>query len=87
MRVTTIGYLYQHDEESATRYCTHNSGIITHGHPAAVAASIAAAYLVKLALDGTPIDQFLRKTMLFCDGISDDFDAVYVKGWACPGLG
>lgn len=85
MRVATIGYLYQHDE-AQLREVAHNSGIITHGHPAAIAASIAAAYVVKLALDGEPPEHYLRKTMQFCDGISDEFDSVmlrigHVLGW------
>ncbi len=85
MRVATIGYLYQHDE-SRLREVAHSSGIITHGHPAAVAASIAAAYLVKLALDGVPPQEYLRRVMEFTDGISDEFDQAilrigHVLGW------
>lgn len=85
MRVATIGYLYQHDE-IRLREVAHASGLITHGHPAAVAASIAGAYLVKLALDGVPADEYMRRTMTFCDGISEEFDAAilrigHVLGW------
>jgi ADP-ribosylglycohydrolase len=39
-----------------------------------VAASIGAAYAVKLALDGNPVPQYLPKIMAFTDGISEDFD-------------
>ena len=85
MRVATIGYLYQHDE-AKLREVAHYSGTITHGHPAAIAASIAGAYLVKLALDDVPVAQYLSKTMAFCDGISDEFDRAmlrigHVLGW------
>lgn len=85
MRVATIGYMYQHDE-NRLRHVAHASGLITHGHPAAVAASIAGAYLVKLALDGVPPEEYMRRTMQFCDGISDEFDAAilrvgHVLGW------
>ena len=85
MRVATIGYLYQHDEVKL-REVAHSSGIITHGHPAAVAASIAGAYLVKLALDGVNPKEYMTKVMQFCDGISDEFDLAILRvghtlGW------
>jgi ADP-ribosylglycohydrolase len=85
MRVATIGYLYQHDE-SRLREVAMQSGIITHGHSAAVAGSIAAAYLVKLALDGVEPEEYLRRLMAFCDGISEDFDKAMIRvshvlGW------
>lgn len=75
MRVGTIGYFYQHDE-SRLRQVAESSGIITHGHPAAVAASIAAAYLVKLALDGVHPREYLSCVQAFAGGISQDFDRV-----------
>jgi len=82
MRVATIGYLYQHDTAKLVEVAKA-SGIITHGHPAAVAASIAAAYLVKLALDGEHPDTYLQKVMKITDGISEDFDqAMYRVGQA-----
>lgn len=85
MRVATIGYLYRHDERRLYEVA-HASGLITHGHPAAVAASIAGAYLVKLALTGEHISHYMRRVMTFCDGISDEFDAAilrigHVLGW------
>jgi ADP-ribosylglycohydrolase len=78
MRVATIGYLYQHDE-TKLREVAHMSGIITHGHSAAVAASIAGAYLVKLALDGVSPEKFIPRVLKFCDGISAEFDHAIVK--------
>ena len=55
------------------------SGLITHGHPTAVAASIAAAYAVKLALDGVHVAEYLPRIMAFIDGISDEFDAAIYR--------
>jgi len=86
MRVATIGYLYQHDE-TRLREVAEASGLITHGHPAAIAASIAAACAVKLALDGVNIAEYLPRIMAFVDGISDEFDAAiyrvaHVGAWA-----
>lgn len=85
MRVATIGYLYQNDE-AKLREVAKQSGIITHGHSAAIAGSIAAAYLVKLALDGIAPEEYMRRLLLFCDGISEDFDRAitrlsHVLGW------
>lgn len=73
MRVAAIGCLYQHDEQKLYEVA-HASSLITHGHPAAIAGSIAAAYAVKLALDGVPVPQYLPKIMAFTDGISDEFE-------------
>ncbi|MEP7292695.1 MAG: ADP-ribosylglycohydrolase family protein [Chloroflexota bacterium] len=78
MRVASIGYFYQHDERRL-REVAHASGLITHGHPAAVAASIAAAYAVKLALDGVRVAEYLPRMMTFCEGISDEFDAAIYR--------
>lgn len=78
MRVAPIGFLYQQDERRL-REVAQASGLITHGHPAAVAASIAAAYAVKLALDGVPPAEYLRRILSFTDGISDEFDAAIYR--------
>ncbi len=74
MRVAPVGYLYQHDPERL-RQVAHASGIATHGHPAADAACIGMAYLVKLALDGRPVEEWPAAVLAFCAGISADFDA------------
>ena len=78
MRVASIGYFYQQDE-TRLRQIAEASGLITHGHPAAVAASIAAAYAVKLALDGVNIAEYLPRIMLFVENISEDFDAALYR--------
>lgn len=75
-----IGCLYQHDDTRLAQTARAGS------HPAGIAANTAAAYLVKLALDGVPLNDYLRRVMLFTDGISDDFDAAilrigHVLGW------
>lgn len=86
MRVATIGYLYQHDEDRL-REIAAASSLITHRHPTAIAASVAAAYAVKLALDGTPPGDYLRLIMSFTDGTSDEMDDAlrrigHVGAWA-----
>lgn len=78
MRVATIGYLYQHDEQRL-RTVAEASGLITHGHPAAVAASIAGAYLIKLALDGIPPAKYIPRTLAFTQGISQEFETVLAR--------
>ncbi len=78
MRVATIGYLYCGDEDRL-RAVAESSGLITHGHRTAVAASIGAAYAVKLALDGVPVADYLRRILAFTDGISDEFDAALLR--------
>lgn len=85
MRVAAIGFLYQHDK-TRLRAVAQASSLITHQHPAAIAASIAGAYLVSLALDGTPPSAYMRLVMDFTEGISDEFDGAilrigHVLGW------
>ena len=73
MRVAPVGYLYQHDE-ARLRAVAHATGFATHQHPAADAACQAAAYLIKLALDGVPPAEWFLQVLEFCAGISDEFD-------------
>ena len=85
MRVSGIGFLYQQDPQRL-REVAHHSGLITHGHPIADAAAVAAAYLVKLALDGVEPHNFVNETVRFVGDISDEFnDALSliqpVEGW------
>jgi ADP-ribosylglycohydrolase len=86
MRVAPLGYLYQHNPERL-REIAIASSLITHGHPAALASSVGAAYAVKLALDGVHPDQMPRQIAAFTDGMSDDFTHAlhrigHVIGWA-----
>jgi ADP-ribosylglycohydrolase len=78
MRVATIGYLYQYDEQKL-RDIAYYSGIITHGHRAAKAASVGAAFLIKLALDDVPIGQWMTKLIEFTNNISDEFHQAILR--------
>lgn len=74
MRVAPIGYFYQHDPERL-RQMAIASSVITHRHPTGVAAAVAAAYAVKLALDGVPVSEYMARIGAFVDGMSDELDA------------
>lgn len=85
MRVAPIGYFYQHDPARLKEVALASS-IITHRHPAAQAAALAAAYMVKLALDGIPPADWFNPLLSFVYDISDEFDAAllrvgHVEGW------
>ena len=82
MRSAPIGYVYQ-DDTDKLREVAHASGICTHGHPAADAACIGAAYLVKLALDDTPPGQMIPALISFTGGISDEFDRAILNVNEC----
>lgn len=86
MRVAPIGYVYQHDTEML-RKVAEASSLITHRHPAAVAASVGAAYLVKLALDGVHPDSYLHQLAVFVDGMSEEFDLALHRVGHVLGLG
>ena len=78
MRSSPLGYFFESEPYLMERYA-YATGVCTHGHPAAVAASIGQAYLVKLALEKTrPIDM-IPKLLSFTNGISDDFDHIINK--------
>lgn len=85
MRAAGIGYLYCHHSDLLRETAEHSS-LITHGHPAATAASIAATYAVKLALDGVPLSDYLPRIMAFVGVVDADFDQAmrrlaHVGGW------
>jgi ADP-ribosylglycohydrolase len=82
MRVAPIGYLYQHDPEKL-KEVAYSTGICTHRHPAADAACIGAAYLVKLALDGVSPGRMMAKLFAFTAGISAEFDQAISKVEKC----
>jgi ADP-ribosylglycohydrolase len=86
MRVATLGYFYQHQPDRLKMIAIATSQI-THRHPAALAAAVAAAYLVKLALDGVPADEYIRQTIAFTEGISHELTYAllrigHVLGWS-----
>lgn len=78
IRVATIGYLYQHDP-ARLREVAHSTGVATHKNPTSDAAAIAAAYLIKLALDGVQPDEYVERTLDFTRGLSDEFDEVMAR--------
>ncbi|MBN2472258.1 MAG: ADP-ribosylglycohydrolase family protein [Anaerolineae bacterium] len=85
MRVAPIGYFFQHRVETL-REVAQASSLITHRHPAALAASIGAAYLIKLALDGVAPEQYLGRLYALTEGIAEDYDQAlrrvsHVLGW------
>jgi ADP-ribosylglycohydrolase len=82
MRVAPIGYLYQHNPEKL-REVAHVTGICTQGHPTADAASIGAAYLVKLAIDGINSTKMIPDLLSFAKGISREFDEAILKVGKC----
>jgi ADP-ribosylglycohydrolase len=78
IRVAPIGLVYQ-GAAARLREVAHATGIATHANPASDAATIAAAYLIKLALDGVPPEEYVRETLAFTDGISSDFDEAMLR--------
>lgn len=78
IRVAPIGYAYQNDP-AKLREVAHATGIATHAHPASDAAAIGAAYLIKLALDGVAPEEYVRETLAFTSGISDEFHTAMLR--------
>jgi ADP-ribosylglycohydrolase len=78
IRAAPIGFFYQPDPDRL-REVAHATGIATHAHPASDAAAVAAAYVIKLALDGVPPEDYVRKTMAFTDGMSTEFDEAMLR--------
>jgi ADP-ribosylglycohydrolase len=75
MRVAPVGYFYQHDPDRL-RSVAAASGSATHTHPAAEAACLAVATLVKVALDGIHPDHYLEVLEATTAHKSDEFDNV-----------
>ena len=82
MRAAPIGYFYQHDLNKL-KEIAHATGICTHGHPTGDAACIAAAYLVKLALNGISLGKMIPELLDFTSGISEEFDQAILKIEEC----
>lgn len=85
MRVAPLGFIYQHDEVRLKEIAMASSEI-THRHPTAIAATVAAAYLIKLVLDGIPTTDYMRCLYDFTTGLSDEMDLAilrvgHVLGW------
>jgi ADP-ribosylglycohydrolase len=85
MRVAPIGYFYQHDVSSLSNIA-RSQAWLTHRHPTSDAASVGAAYLVKLALDGAEPQVFPDRLLSFVGGQSDEFEeaikrVIEVRDW------
>lgn len=72
IRVAPIGFLYQHDP-IRLREVAEATSLATHAHPSSVASAIAAAYLVKLALDGVHPDRYAQEVLAFIGDMSEEF--------------
>jgi ADP-ribosylglycohydrolase len=77
MRVAPIG-LYYEDLDTVAEVA-RDSSRLTHGHPAALEGSAAAALLVALALQGASPARMHSEVMRRCGGRSPDFDACFSR--------
>jgi ADP-ribosylglycohydrolase len=82
VRAATIGLLCRDDLETLVRVAEATC-MITHGHPTSLAASVATAYLVSLVLRGAHTSEYLRRLMMFTQGMSDDLDAALYRVGHC----
>ncbi len=73
MRVAPIAFLYQRDLPKL-RQVAAATALTTHHHPGAQVGAVAAAFLVKLALDRRPPEEFIPALELETHGQSRDFD-------------
>ncbi len=73
MRSPALGFIYQNNSDKLTQIA-RSQGIATHGHPAAIIASVAAPYTVKLILDGIPEEKILPRVDNMFRGHNQDFD-------------
>ena len=78
MRVAPIGYLYQHDLPKLRRVAAA-SALTTHHHPTARLAAVAAAFLVKLALDRLAPEDLLPALELETHNQAGDFDQALAR--------
>lgn len=74
MRAAPIGFMYQ-DDPHRLRAVAVASSLPTHRHPSAITAAVAAAYLIKLALDKVPVNELTPRLTDFVKGMSPQFDA------------
>ena len=85
IRVAPIGFFYQNDPDKL-REVAVATGLATHNNEVSNAASIGAAYMIKLALDGVPPDQYVNLIREFTRDTSEEFDdwllrIGHVAGW------
>jgi len=83
--VAGLAYRHHADDASLFRALARTVPDVDE-HPAALAATVGAGYMVAATVQGIHINEYVNKTMLFCDGISDVFDTTllrigHVLGW------
>lgn len=74
MRVAPVGYLYQY-EPGRLQTVARAQGVLTHRHPTSDAACMAAAYLIKLALENVDVAEYAPRVLKFVGGLAPEFDA------------
>jgi ADP-ribosylglycohydrolase len=74
MRVAPVGFVYRH-EPGRLQAVARAQGVLTHRHPTSDAACIAAAYAIKLALEGVEPGEFADHILKFIGGVAPEFDA------------
>ncbi len=74
MRVAPVGYLYQY-EPGRMQTIARAQGVLTHRHPTSDAACMAAAYLIKLALENVAPAEYPQRVLKFVSGMAPEFDA------------
>ena len=72
MRSAPIGLVFYNNHKKLNEVAIASSQA-THGHPCALAGSVATAYLVALAVVGTPPDKYIDMLCDFTADISDEF--------------
>lgn len=82
MRVAPIAFVLQHDS-ALLENIAHASGICTHGHRGADAACLGTAWLVKLALENHPLNEFIPAVLDFTKDISPEFTECIEKIREC----
>jgi ADP-ribosylglycohydrolase len=78
MRVAPIGYFYQHNLPKLRRVASA-SALATHHHPTAQLGAVAAAFLVKMALDHLPPEDMLPPLELETHGQNLEFDLALAR--------
>jgi ADP-ribosylglycohydrolase len=73
MRVAPVGYFYQY-EPGRLQSVARAQGVLTHRHPTSDAACMAAAYLVKLALEAVDPADYPQRVLKFVGGLAPEFD-------------
>jgi ADP-ribosylglycohydrolase len=73
MRVAPVGYFYQY-EPGRLQNVARAQGVLTHRHPTSDAACMAAAYLIKLALEPVPVPEYPQRVLKFVGGHAPEFD-------------